>query len=133
MSDCIFCKIIDGKIPSYKIYEDENTFAFLDIHPASRYHTLVVPKKHFNNTFDTPSQDLQQIMVAIKKITNLYKTKLGIENLQILNSSGSEAQQDVFHTHFHIIPRSVGDGQDVKWVTHPEWVVEFTNMIELLG
>jgi histidine triad (HIT) family protein len=112
MSDCIFCKIIEGKIPSYKVYEDENTFAFLDIHPASRYHTLVVPKKHFDNIFDTPSQDLQQIMIAIKKITDLYKTKLGIENLQILNSSGSEAQQDVFHTHFHIIPRSLGDGQD---------------------
>jgi histidine triad (HIT) family protein len=71
-------------------------------------------------------------MSVIKKLVDLYKEKLGIEHIQIVNSSGSEAQQDVFHTHFHIIPRQNNDGQDIKWDTHPEWTVEYDSMLEKL-
>ncbi|MBP9721179.1 MAG: HIT family protein [Bacteroides sp.] len=132
MEKCIFCEIIKGNEKSWKVYEDENVYAFLDIHPASKYHTLIIPKQHHENIFDTPSEELGQVMAVIKKLVDVYREKLGLEHVQVVNSSGSEAQQDVFHTHFHIVPRKKGDGQDVKWVTHPEWTVEYDEMIERL-
>jgi histidine triad (HIT) family protein len=115
MNDCIFCKIIAGEVPSTKVYENEHVYAFLDIHPATPYHTLVIPKKHSVNIFDTPEDELREIISGVKKITAAYEVGLGIKNAQILNSSGPEAQQDVFHIHFHIVPRQTGDGQDIRW------------------
>lgn len=130
MEDCIFCKIAKGEAKSWKVYENEKVYAFLDIHPASEYHTLVIPKKHYKNIFDIPEAELNEITIVIKKVVDLYNKKLGIENVQIINSSGAEAQQDVFHVHFHIVPRRIGDGQDVKWTTHPEWQEKFDNLLD---
>lgn len=130
--DCIFCKIIRGDAPSWKVYEDECVFAFLDIHPASEYHTLVIPKKHYVNIFDVPETELVEVMRVVKKLVDLYSRKLGIENVQIINSSGREAQQDVFHFHIHLVPRKYGDGQDVEWTTHPEWTEHYDRWLERL-
>lgn len=132
MNECIFCKIIAGEVPSYKVYEDDKTFAFFDIYPANGFHTLVIPKNHYRDIYDIPAEDLTAIMATVKKITTLYKEKLGIENVQIINSSGSQAQQDVFHIHFHIVPRETGDGQDIHWKTHPELVEKYGDMLERL-
>jgi histidine triad (HIT) family protein len=132
MKTCIFCEIIKGNEKSWKVYEDEHVYAFLDIHPVSKYHTLVIPKQHHEKIFDTPVKELEQVMSVIKRLVDLYKEKLGIENVQIVNSSGAEAQQDVFHTHFHIVPRKIGDGQNVKWNTYPEWTGEYDEMLEKL-
>lgn len=115
MESCIFCKIVSGEIPSFKVYEDEHTYAFFDINPKNEYHTLVIPKKHYVNIFDIPESEAVFIMKTIKKIADLYKEKLGIENVQVINNSGAEAQQDVFHIHFHIVPRFSSDGQNIKW------------------
>ena len=130
VSACIFCKIARGEVKSWKVYEDENVYAFLDINPASEYHTLVIPKRHYENIFDVPEQELIQVMAVVKKLVDLYREQLGIHNVQIRNSSGAEAQQDVFHLHFHIVPRKRGDGQDVVWTTHPEWREKFDAMLE---
>ena len=130
--DCIFCKIVRGEIPSYKVFENEDIFAFLDIHPASEYHTLVIPKNHYRDIFDAPKDELIKIMAGIKEVVDLYQAKLGIKNVQIINSSGAEAQQDVFHIHFHIVPRKDGDGQNIKWSTHPEWQEKFDQLLEKL-
>lgn len=132
MKTCIFCEVVKGNENSWKVYEDENVYAFLDIHPVSKYHTLIIPKQHHENIFDTPTKELEQVMSVIKKLVDSYREKLGIEHVQIVNSSGSEAQQDVFHTHFHIIPRKKDDGQDIKWITHPEWIGEYDEMLERL-
>jgi histidine triad (HIT) family protein len=132
MRDCIFCKIVRGEAPSWKVYENAHVYAFLDIHPISEYHTLVIPKAHSENIFDVPEKDVLEVMAAVREIARLYKTKLGIQNVQIINSSGREAQQDVFHIHFHIVPRKRGDGQNVRWTTHPEWVASFDRLIERL-
>jgi histidine triad (HIT) family protein len=132
MENCIFCKIIKGEVPSYKVYEDKLTYAFLDIHPASEFHTLVIPKAHSENIFDVSDSDLVAVTFTVKKIVDIYNRKLGIKNVQIVNSSGAEAQQDVFHLHFHIVPRQIGDGQDIKWQTHSELVKEFPQMLERL-
>ena len=114
---------------SWKVYEDEHTYAFLDINPVNEYHTLVIPKNHYENIFDIPEDEALFIMRTIKKVINLYSEKLGLKNVQIINSSGAEAQQDVFHIHFHIVPRFSGDGQDVKWKTHKEWRERFDNLL----
>lgn len=132
MNDCIFCKIVRGEAKSWKVYENKNVYAFLDIHPVSKYHTLIIPKKHYNNIFDIPEKELKEVISIVKKLVNLYEKKLGIKNIQIINSSGAEAQQDVFHVHFHIVPRKKGDGQDIKWTTHPEWTKEYDKMLKNL-
>src|SRR5690625_2609163 len=111
MSDCIFCKIVKGEAKSWKVYEDEHAYAFLDINPVNEYHTLIIPKEHYENIFDISETELLNVMSVLKKVVTLYNEKLGIKNVQIINSSGLEAQQDVFHIHFHIVPRSKGDNQ----------------------
>jgi diadenosine tetraphosphate (Ap4A) HIT family hydrolase/ubiquinone/menaquinone biosynthesis C-methylase UbiE len=133
MTDCIFCRIAAGEAKAWRVYEDENTVAFLDIHPASEYHTLVIPKRHYVDIFDLPAHELGAVSAAIKKVTRLYRRVLGLRNVQIINSSGAEAQQDVFHFHAHIVPRHAGDGQDVRWRTHPEWVARFDQMLARLA
>lgn len=133
MDDCIFCRIARGEAPSWKVYEDEHTYAFLDINPVNEYHTLVIPKKHYENIFDVAETDLLHVMGTVKKVVDMYRHKLGIKNAQIINSSGVEAQQDVFHLHFHIVPRSVGDNQDILWTTHKEWRSEFDVLLGRLN
>lgn len=132
MKDCIFCKIIRGEEKSWKILETEEAFAFLDIHPASKFHTLVIPKKHYTNIFDIPEADLNEVILLVKKVCKLYEEKLAIKNVQIINSNGREAQQDVFHIHFHIVPRSMEDGQNIRWKTHPKLILEYDDMIKKL-
>jgi len=129
MNDCIFCQIVAGKSPSWKVYENEHVYAFLDIHPASRYHTLVIPRKHYENIFDIPERELKEVMAVVRKLARLYREKLEIHHLQIVNSNGKEGQQDVFHIHFHIVPRNQGDGQNIRWTTHPEWRDDFDEML----
>jgi len=133
MNDCIFCQIIKGEAPSWKVYETEHAYAFLDIHPATRYHTLVIPKKHYTNMLDISEEDLREVMVVVKKVTTLYQEKLGLKNIQYITNAGAEAQHDVFHFHMHIVPRKIGDGQDVRCTTHQEWRDEFDGMLEALN
>jgi histidine triad (HIT) family protein len=132
MDDCIFCRIIAGKAPSWKVYESDTAYAFLDINPVNEYHTLVIPKSHYTNVFTMPTQDLLDVISVVKHVVDLYHEKLGIEHVQIVNSSGAEAQQDVFHLHFHIVPRYKGDGQDIKWTPHPEMRARFDALLERL-
>lgn len=133
ISTCIFCKIVRGEAKSWKVYEDESVYAFLDINPVSEYHTLVIPKSHYENIFDVPEHELLKVMAVVRKLATLYRERLGINNVQIINSSGREAQQDVFHLHFHIVPRHAGDGQNVVWRTHPEWREKFDVMLERIN
>lgn len=129
MKDCIFCQIVKNEAKSWKVYETKNVYAFLDIHPVNEYHTLIITKKHYENIFDIPEKELKQVISVIKKLVDLYHEKLGMKNVQIINSSGVEAQQDVFHVHFHIVPRKNGDNQDVKWTTHPELREKFDQLL----
>ena len=113
----IFCKIIKGEAHSYKVLESAHALAFLDIHPISRYHTLVIPKKHTENIFDIAEEAMVELNVLVRKVCKLYEDKLGIKNIQILSNNGKAAQQDVFHMHYDIIPRMDGDNQNMKWKT----------------
>lgn len=89
-------------------------------------------KKHYENIFDIPENELKEVIAVVKILVMLFNSKLGINNVQIINSSGFEAQQDVLHTHFYIVPRTKGDNQDIKWITHPEWVEKFDQLLEKL-
>lgn len=132
MQHCIFCQIARGDAPSWKVMENERACAFLDINPASRYHTLIIPKNHAENIYEIPEEDLREVITLVKKVADLYREKLGINNVQIISNSGRAAQQDVFHIHFHIVPRVMGDGQNIRWRVHPEWRSEFDEMLKRL-
>ena len=109
-NNCVFCRIINGEIPSYKIYENEYVYAFLDIADDAIGHTLVIPKRHFTNICDVPEEDYLEVMKAVKLISKHYTKDCGFTGVNILNASGKDAEQSVFHLHFHIIPRCMGDG-----------------------
>ncbi|MCR4327444.1 MAG: HIT domain-containing protein [Nanoarchaeota archaeon] len=99
MKECIFCKIVNGEIPCEKVYEDEFSFAFLDINPINEGHTLVIPKKHYPNFYDLPDKDYMEVNKAIKKISTLIHKNINPKKVGLLVSGW-----DVDHTHFHIIP-----------------------------
>lgn len=108
-NNCVFCAIAAGEIPSFKIYEDENSIAFLDIHPFSEGHVLVVPKFHREGLLDTAEDELAQLVATVKKVAEKVKTVLGADGFNILQNNGEAAGQSVGHIHFHIIPRKNGD------------------------
>ena len=119
MSDCIFCKIINGEIPSAKVYEDEDVFAFLDISQVTKGHTLVIPKAHHANVYELPEDVAGKLFAVIPKITNAVKKAYNPIGLNLLNNNGEAAGQTVFHYHLHIIPRyGKGDGFGAVWKTH---------------
>ncbi|MDD3862701.1 MAG: HIT family protein [Clostridia bacterium] len=108
--DCVFCKIVKGSIPSYKIFENESCLAFLDNANDFYAHTLVIPKKHFVNILDVPQKELNDVMTTIKKVSAHYIEKCGFDGVNIFNANGKSAEQSVFHLHFHIVPRKNNDG-----------------------
>lgn len=116
--DCLFCKIIDGKVPSNVIYEDEHTFAFLDINPNNHGHTLVVSKTHAEDLLDMDPSSLHYVMDTIQKVGSAIKRGLGVEGFNLTVNNGAVANQLIPHTHFHIIPRLKNDGLR-PWPSNP--------------
>lgn len=109
MKDCLFCKIINGEIPCHKIFEDEFTFAFLDIADDFEGHTLIVPKQHFNSILDCNKETLNKVMETVQKISNHYVQNCGYDGVNVLNNSGECAHQSVHHLHMHVVPRKNND------------------------
>ena len=110
MDGCIFCKIVAGEIPSYKVYEDDAVLAFLDIKPATRGHALVIPKRHAENVFEISEDDLEKVAVVAKKLSIKIKDVLQADGIRLSQSNGKVAGQDIMHFHVHIIPRYKNDG-----------------------
>lgn len=101
--DCIFCKIIAGEIPAYKIYEDDMILAFLDINPVSPGHTLIIPKKHTLDIHSIDNKVLIKIMDKSRDIANMLTTKMGAQGFTLLQNNGSV--QEVKHYHLHVMPK----------------------------
>jgi histidine triad (HIT) family protein len=121
MEDCLFCKIIEGKIPSEKVYEDAAVYAFLDIFPASEGHTLVAPKKHFSRFTDMDAESVASLFEAARKITAAVEKAFSAEGSNIGINNGKVAGQEIPHTHVHIIPRRKGDsGRGIKSIVWTE-------------
>ena len=113
--DCIFCKMVAGQIPVTKIYEDDTVLSFLDIGPLSDGHTLVIPKAHYVNMHDCPSEVLGQIGKQIGKIAKAVSLAMNSDGYNVLCNTGRAAGQLVEHVHFHIIPRNQGDAVFGRW------------------
>ncbi len=110
MSDeCLFCKIINGEIPSYALYEDDEIFVFLDIFPVSKGHCLLIPKKHYVTIHDIPEKDMM-FLSKLPEIASRIKNVTGATGINILQSNGEDAGQVIKHVHFHLIPRFPDDG-----------------------
>ena len=108
MESCIFCKIIKGDIPSFKVYEDEKTLAFEDINPISPGHTLIVPKRHAKDLWEISDDDLIAIHLASKKVIQAIKSALNPSGVACVQLNGPGANQVVLHYHLHLIPRVAG-------------------------
>ncbi len=114
MENCIFCKIVEGELPSFKLYEDENVVSFLTIAPINEGHALVVSKKHYEDFFDTPKEILEQIINVGQKISIAIKQTIECSGINIVQNNGKSAGQEIMHYHMHIIPRNEDDGLE-QW------------------
>ncbi|HCV8472486.1 TPA: HIT family protein [Staphylococcus aureus] len=122
MSETIFGKILTGEIPSFKVYEDDYVYAFLDISQVTKGHTLLIPKKASANIFETDEETMKHIGAALPKVANAIKRAFNPDGLNIIQNNGEFEDQSVFHIHFHLIPRYENDidGFGYKWETHED-------------
>ncbi|MDY0406236.1 HIT family protein [Virgibacillus sp. 179-BFC.A HS] len=117
--DCVFCKIVNGEIPSAKVYEDEFVYAFLDLSQVTKGHTLVIPKTHTKNIYETPAEVAKEFFARVPKIANAIKKTYQPIGMNLLNNNEPPADQSVFHLHMHLIPRyGEGDGYSSNWTVH---------------
>ena len=109
MSDCIFCRIISGEIPSTKVYEDDLCYAFNDIAPQAPTHFLVIPKEHIPSVSAVDAENSAVVAHIFEVIAKLSK-ELGMESYRVVSNIGPQSQQSVFHLHFHVL-----SGRDMTW------------------
>ncbi|MBU1037211.1 HIT family protein [Patescibacteria group bacterium] len=107
--ECIFCKIVEGDLPCYKIYEDKRLIAFLDINPVNKGHVLVCPKDHYLNFLDTPVDLIKDLIVAAHYLAAAVTEAVGAKDFNLGINNGKIAGQMIDHVHFHIIPRFTND------------------------
>ena len=129
MSDCIFCKIVDGSIPSHKVYEDDSIYAFLDIFPANRGHTLVIPKKHVKDIHEADAETYGLVATTAKVVADLLNKQLRSDGTTVFQMSREAGWQTVFHLHMHVIPRWENDGLHKPWEIAP---ATETDLLEVL-
>ncbi|API91078.1 protein hit [Virgibacillus pantothenticus] len=119
--DCIFCKIVNQEIPSAKVYEDEHVYAFLDISQVTKGHTLIIPKVHVKNIYETPSDIAAALFARVPKIANAIKAAYQPIGMNLLNNNEKPADQSVFHLHIHLLPRyGKNDGFSSNWEVHAD-------------
>lgn len=113
--DCVFCKIIEGEIPSFTVYEDGYFKAILDRYPSGKGHTVIIPKKHFKNIFEIDEEYSSKVIGFVKKVTEILDKNLKADGYNILQNNGEASGQTVFHYHIHVIPRYKDDNINIKW------------------
>ncbi|HAF27278.1 MAG TPA: HIT family protein [Lachnospiraceae bacterium] len=131
--NCIFCKIAAGEIPSQTIYEDEDFRAILDLGPATKGHTLILPKEHAANLFELSDETAAKLTPLARKLGKQLVEKLGADGLNVIQNNGEVAGQTVMHYHLHLIPRYKDDGQHLLWKpgeSTPEGLKEICDRIK---
>lgn len=113
--NCIFCKIVAGEIPCWKLYEDDAALAFLDIGPLSEGHCLIIPKDHFLTIDQMSADQVAACTRIIPSLSGAVQEATGVEGWNVLQNNGAISGQAVDHVHFHIIPRREGDGLGFRW------------------
>ncbi len=126
--ECIFCAIVEGKIPAAKVYENEQVFAFMDIAPANPGHLLIIPKQHYRNIFDMPAEVGTKIMEAAVPLATAIRKALNPDGLNLFQSNEAAGFQTVFHFHLHLIPRWEGDPLRLPWKPSEGDIKEISNI-----
>jgi histidine triad (HIT) family protein len=130
--NCIFCAIASGEGTAEIVASDEHTVAFLDINPATRGHSLVIPRNHAESLFQVDEDDLLATMAAARRLAQRMRETIEPDGINILNSTGRAAWQSVFHFHLHVIPRYVDDPLTLPWVPGPADPGELSRVAEEL-
>jgi histidine triad (HIT) family protein len=118
-ADCLFCKIIAGEIPCFKLFENNDTLAFMDINPANEGHALVIPKEHAADLHAVSDAAITATVKTAKKIAAAIDKTLNPDGLNLLQCNGPAAAQSVFHFHMHVLPRREGDELKLNWGLRP--------------
>ncbi len=114
--NCIFCKIINGEIPSHVLYEDEQFKVILDVNPATKGHALILPKEHYANLYELSEETAADAMKLAQRMMRKMTEKLDCDGFNIVQNNGEAAGQTVFHFHMHLIPRYKNDGEILKYI-----------------
>ena len=118
--DCIFCKIANGDIPSRSLYEDDEFKVIMDLAPATKGHSLILPRNHFDNLYELPDETASKVMMLAKKMATVMTEKLSCDGFNLVQNNGECAGQTIFHFHLHLIPRYLDDNQNILFeATHP--------------
>ena len=117
--DCIFCKIVAGAVPSFKLYEDAETLAFMDINPVHDGHAQVIPKAHFATVFDIAPETFAAVARATALVAKAVNAAVTPDGMNLIQANGKGAAQSVGHFHLHILPRHLGDHLPLNWPLKP--------------
>lgn len=117
--DCVFCRVLRGELPSTVVFEDEHTLAFLDIAPATDGHTLVVPKHHTEDLLSVTPENLSAVIRSAQAVARILENRLQPDGFSLFQSNRAAGWQDVFHLHFHVVPRWIGDPLRLPWTGVP--------------
>lgn len=131
--NCIFCKIVNGDIPSSVLYEDEEFKVIMDISPASKGHAVILPKIHAANIYEVPEEVASKIFVVAKKVATAMKEELQCDGVNILQNNEEVAGQTVFHLHVHVIPRYKDDEVMITWPHKDSYDYDYKALAEAIG
>jgi histidine triad (HIT) family protein len=131
-SDCVFCKIVAGAIPCFKLYEDEATVAFLDINPVHPGHSLVITRNHAPTLMESDDADLARALPVARRIAQAVASVVAPDGISLVQANGPGAAQSVPHFHIHVLPRRNGDELKVNWDPEPGDMGEIAAMAEKL-
>ncbi|HUN67595.1 MAG TPA: HIT family protein [Burkholderiales bacterium] len=121
MSDCVFCRIVAGQIPSTRVFEDEHTVAFMDIGQVNPGHVLVAVKRHADNLYALDEAQAAAVARTSARVARAIRDAFKPEGLSVYQANGKAAGQTVFHYHVHLLPRHAGDGMELSWpVKNPQ-------------
>ncbi len=131
--DCIFCKILRGVIPCFKVYEDDGVLAFLDVNPVAPGHVLVIPKHHSRDILETPPEWVAKAFAGAGRVARAVQKTLNPDGINIVQANGPGAKQSVFHLHVHVIPRATDDGLTMNWELVPGDIDEIGKLAERIA
>ena len=131
--NCIFCKIVDGELPSYTLYEDSDFKVIFDLSPATIGHSLIIPKKHYNDLFDLEDDIAGKVTLVAKKLAVAMKEILKCDGFNLLQNNGICAGQTVFHYHVHLMPRYNGGKEIIYWTPKKASEDELKELSELIN
>jgi histidine triad (HIT) family protein len=117
--NCIFCKIVAGTIPCFKLFEDDETIAFLDINPGNDGHALAIPKAHHPDVYSLPPALIGAVARTAQRVAVAVRKALKPDGVNLVQANGKGAEQSVFHFHLHVLPRRVGDDLKLNWGHRP--------------